>query len=86
MEAIAQAPDTSPSYIANVAAAAGRTPDYQDLYVSTAALSGYAKQFQGVRRFKDVAAVRASVQRIDDMYRFFAKVTAEASTTRSCSP
>jgi hypothetical protein len=47
VEAIAQALDTSPSAIAHVVAAAGRTPDDQDLYVSTAALSGYTKQFQG---------------------------------------
>jgi hypothetical protein len=73
VEAIAQALDTSPSYIANVVAAAGKTPDYQDLYVSTAALSGYAKPFQGVLRFKDVAAARASVQRLDAMYRTFAQ-------------
>jgi hypothetical protein len=71
VEAIAQALDTSPSYIANVVAAAGRTPDYYDLYVSTAALSGYAKQFQGVLRFKDLEAARKSVQRIDEMYRAF---------------
>jgi hypothetical protein len=71
VEAIAQALDTSPSYIANVVAAAGRTPDYHDLYVSTAALSGYAKQFQGVLRFKDVETARKSVQRLDEMYRAF---------------
>jgi hypothetical protein len=73
VEAIAQALDTSPSYVANVVAAAGQTPDYQDLYVSTAALHGYAKRFQGVLRFKDVASARESVQRIDAMYRAFAQ-------------
>lgn len=73
VEEIAQVLDTSPSYVANVVAAAGKTPDYQDLYVSTAALSGYAKRFQGVLRFKDVASARASVQRIDAMYRAFAQ-------------
>lgn len=73
VEAIAQALDTSPSYVANVLASAGKTPDYQDLYVSTAALRGYAKQFQGVLRFKDVASARASVQQLDAMYRAFAQ-------------
>jgi hypothetical protein len=73
VEAIAQALETSPSYIANVVTAAGRAPDYQDLYVSTAALSGYAKQFQGVLRFKDMQAAHASVRRIDEMYRAFAQ-------------
>ena len=73
VEAIAQALDTSPSYIANALAAAGKTPDYHDLYVSTAALSGSAKQFQGVLRFKDVVSARQSVQRIDEMYHAFAQ-------------
>ena len=73
VEESAQALDTSPSYVANVLAAAGRTPDYHDLYVSSAALSGYAKQFQGVLRFKNVASARASVQRIDEMYRAFVR-------------
>jgi hypothetical protein len=71
VEESAQALDTSPSYVANVLAAAGQTPDYHDLYVSSTALSGYARQFQGVLRFKDVASARASVQRIDGLYRTF---------------
>jgi hypothetical protein len=73
VEAIAQALDTSPSYVANVVAAAGKIPDYQDLYVSTAALSGYAQRFRGVLRFTDVAAARASVQQLDERYRAFAQ-------------
>ena len=73
VEEIAQALETNPSYVANVLAAAGQTPDYYDLYVSNAALGGYAKQFQGILRFKDVASARASVQRIDEMYRAFAQ-------------
>jgi len=71
VEESAQALATSPSYVANVLAATGQTPDYHDLYVSSTALSGYAKQFQGILRFKDVASARASVQRIDEMYRTF---------------
>jgi hypothetical protein len=73
VEAIAQALDTSPSYVANVVAAAGQTPDYHDLYVSTAALNGYAKQFQGILCFKDMASARELVQRIDAMYQAFAQ-------------
>jgi hypothetical protein len=73
VEAIAQALNTSPSYVANVIAAAGKVPDYQDLYVSTAALSGYAQRFRGVLRFTDVAAARASVQQLDAQYQAFAQ-------------
>lgn len=73
VEAIAQALDTHPSYVANVIATAGKIPDYQDLYVSTAALSGYAQRFRGVLRFTDVAAARASVQQLDERYRAFAQ-------------
>ena len=73
VEEIAQALDTSPSYVANVLAAAGKTPDYHDLYVSTAALSSYAKELQGVLRFKDVESARASVQRLDQVYHAFAQ-------------
>src|ERR1041385_7280815 len=68
VEEIARALETHPSYVANVLAATGKTTDYSDLYVSTAAQSGYAKQFQGVLRFKDLAAARESVQRLDEMF------------------
>lgn len=71
VEEIARALETHPSYIANVLAAAGKTPDYSDLYVTSAALSGYAKQFQGVLRFKDMASAQESVRRIDEMYHQF---------------
>src|SRR2546421_4755402 len=68
VEEIARALETHPSYVANVLAAAGKTSDYNDLYVSTAAQSGYARQFQGVLRFKDMEAARESVARIDDLF------------------
>jgi hypothetical protein len=69
VEEIARALQTQPSYIANVLAAAGKSPDYSDLYVNSAIQSGYARQFQGVLRFKDIDSARASVARIDDIYR-----------------
>lgn len=71
VEEIARALETHPSYIANVLAASGKTPDYSDLYVTSTALSGYAKQFQGVLRFKDMASAQESVRRIDAMYHQF---------------
>lgn len=68
VEEIARALETHPSYVANVLAAAGKTTDYSDLYVSTAAQSGYGKQFQGVLRFKDLPSARESVQRLDQIF------------------
>jgi cytochrome P450 len=71
VEEIARALETHPSYVANVLASAGKTPDYNDLYVSSTAQNGYAKAFQGVLRFRDVASARESVERIDALYRAY---------------
>jgi hypothetical protein len=71
VEEIARALETHPSYVANVLAAAGKTTDYSDLYVSTAAQSGYGKQFQGILRFKDLPSARESVERLDAIYHEF---------------
>ena len=68
---IAKARETHPSYIANVLAAAGKTPDYNDLYTSTTSLPGPARMFQGVLRFRDVQSARESVEKIDELYREF---------------
>jgi hypothetical protein len=68
VEEIARALETHPSYVANVLAAAGKTPDYSDLYVSSTAQNGYAKRFQGVLRFKDMDAAKESVAQIDEIY------------------
>jgi hypothetical protein len=69
VEEIARALETHPSYIANVLAAAGKPTEYSDLYVSTNAQSGYARQFQGILRFANMEAAVESVQRLDEMYR-----------------
>lgn len=68
VEEIATALETNPSYVANVLAAAGRTPGYNDLYVSSTAEPVYARRFQGVLRFRDLETARESVARIDEMY------------------
>jgi hypothetical protein len=73
VEEIARALETHPSYVANVLAAAGKTPDYTDLYVSSTAQNGYAKQFQGVLRFKDIEAARESVAKLDAMFHTYAQ-------------
>lgn len=72
VERIAERLRTSPSYVANTLAAAGRTVGYRDLYTTTGAeLSTVADRFRGVLRFRDVEAARASVARLDDLYEHF---------------
>ena len=71
VQEIARVLESHPSYIANVLAAAGKAPDYNDLYVSSSALDGYARQFRGVLRFRNMDAARESVARIDRMYHEF---------------
>ena len=68
VEAIAHQLDTQPSYVANVLAAAGDTPAYHDLYVSSTVQSGYAQPCRGLLRFKDVKAAQDSVRRLDTLY------------------
>lgn len=68
VEEIATALETHPSYVANVLAAAGKTPDYTDLYVASSAQSSYSLAFQGVLRFKDVETAKESVGKIDAMF------------------
>lgn len=68
VEEIARALDTHPSYVANVLAATGKAPDYTDLYISEATQGGYARLFQGMLKFKDVAAARESVRQIGELY------------------
>ncbi|MCC6729535.1 MAG: hypothetical protein IT208_09390 [Chthonomonadales bacterium] len=71
VEEIARALESHPSYISNVLAAAGKAPDYSDLYVSSTAQNGYARLFRGVLRFKDIGSARESVARIDEIYHDF---------------
>ena len=73
VEDIARALESHPSYIANVLAGAGKSPDYSDLYVATTAQNGYARMFQGILRFRDLKSAAQSVLRIDEMYHQFAR-------------
>ena len=68
VEEIARQLDTRPSYVANVLAAAGRTPAYHDLYVSSTVQSGYTQAGRGLLRFKDVPAAQHSVRQLDMLY------------------
>jgi hypothetical protein len=71
VEEIARALSTSPSYVANVLVEAGKSPDYNDLYVSSVAQKGYAQLFRGVLQFKTLEAALESVEQIDRMFHAF---------------
>lgn len=71
VDAIAELLDTDPSYIANVLIERGYTPEYIDLYTSTGPQNRYAAQLSGVLRFKDVAAARESVRKINELHAQF---------------
>lgn len=72
VEEIAQALDCTPSYVANVLIASGKTTDYTDLYTSSSAQNAYARMFSGVLRFKNLDAAQESVARIDALFHQFA--------------
>jgi hypothetical protein len=71
VETIADLLRTDPAYVANVLIAAGHVPAYADLYTTTGPQNRHARRFEGVLRFKDVAAARESVARIDELYHEF---------------
>ncbi len=71
VEEIAQSLNCSPTYVANVLIATGKTSDYSDLYTSSIAQNAYARMFRGVLRFKNVEAARESVERIDALFHQF---------------
>jgi hypothetical protein len=72
VEDIAQTLKCSPSYVANILAASGKSSDYSDLYTSSVVQNAYARMFSGVLRFKNVEAARESVARIDELFHQFA--------------
>ena len=71
VEEIAVALNCTPSYVANVLIASGKTSDYSDLYTSSVAQNAYARMFSGVLRFKTVEAARESVLKIDSLFHEF---------------
>lgn len=74
VEAIAELLHTDASYVANALIERGFAPNYVDLYTSTGPQNRYAAMLAGVLRFKDLAAARASVARLDDLYQEFEAV------------
>ena len=73
VEEIAQTLKCSPSYVANVLIASGKTSDYSDLYTSSIAQNAYARMFNGVLRFKNMEAAKESVARIDALFQQFVR-------------
>src|SRR5205823_7595869 len=71
VETIAELLHTDPSYVANALIERGHTPSYVDLYTSTGPQNRYAAMLSGALRFKDLEAARASVDRINELYRQF---------------
>ena len=74
VDMIAELLHSDPSYIANTLIEQGHAPNYVDLYTSTGPQNRYAAMLSGVLRFKDVAAARKSVARIDEIHREFEAV------------
>ena len=75
VESIAEALATNPSYVANTIIASGRSVDYEDLYTSTSgrAYSPEARRLAGVLKFKDVAAAKESIQRLQEAFGEFSR-------------
>src|SRR3954454_6208944 len=71
VESIAELLHSDPSYVANALIERGHAPNYVDLYTSTGPQNRYAAMMSGVLRFKDLAAARASVERINELYEQF---------------
>jgi hypothetical protein len=64
-----------PSYVAQVLQNEGLISGYFDLYTSTAREQNiYSRFFRNVLSFKDVAAARESVNRIDRLYNYFERL------------
>lgn len=68
---IAQLLRTEPSYVANALIERGHVPNYVDLYTSTGPQNEHAALLQGVLRFRDLAAARASVSKIEALFAEF---------------
>ena len=71
VDTIAELLETDPAYVANSLIDAGYTPAYADLYTRTGPQNRYARMLAGVLRFKDLAAARDSVAKIDEIYHRF---------------
>jgi hypothetical protein len=68
-----------PSYVAQVLQSAGLMTGYFDLYTTTAGEQNvYSRFFRNVLSFKDVAAARESVRKINNLYNYFERLSDRA--------
>ena len=74
IETIAELLHSDPSYVANALIERGHAPNYVDLYTSTGPQNRYAAMLSGVLRFRDLAAAKQSVARLEDLYSQFEAV------------
>lgn len=75
MLVIAQMAKTKPSYVASVLQAVGLISGYSDLYPTPVNEQNiYSRFFRNVLSFKDVVSARESVERIDNLYRYFGRL------------
>jgi hypothetical protein len=72
---IAEIVGASSSYVAQVLQSAGLLAGYFDLYTTTGREQNiYSRHFRGVLSFKTIEAARASVERINALYRHFEEI------------
>jgi hypothetical protein len=71
VDTIAELLHSDPSYVANALIERGHAPNYVDLYTTTGPQNRYAAMLAGALRFKDVAAAKQSVRRIEELYTQF---------------
>src|SRR5688500_4860202 len=74
VETIADLLHSDPSYVANALNGKGYAPNYVDLYTSTGPQNRYAAMLAGVLRFRDPAAARKAVERLEELYEEFEAV------------
>ncbi|MBI4850450.1 MAG: hypothetical protein HY819_01355 [Acidobacteria bacterium] len=75
MLVVAQMAKTKPSYVASVLQAAGLISGYTDLYTTPVTDQNiYSRFFKNILSFKDVASARESVDRIDNLFRYFGRL------------
>jgi hypothetical protein len=72
---LAQRTASRPSYVATVLQNAQLLRGYYDLYTTTAQDQNiYSKFFRNVLSFKSPQAARESIERIDNLYRYFERI------------
>jgi hypothetical protein len=75
IEKLSQKVGSRPSYVAEVLHRAGLVEGYYDLYTTTGREQNiYSKFFSNILSFKSPEAARRSVERINNLYRYFESI------------